>query len=122
MRNFKITVNGTVYDVSVEEVGTAVAPATAPVAAPAPAAVSNVAPKAAPAKVDGKPIRSPFPGTVAAVNVKAGDNVKRGDVLCIIEAMKMENDICAPEDGCVVSVNVNTGTKVDADELLITLG
>ena len=122
MRNFKITVNGTVYDVTVEEVGGNAPVNTTPVAAPAAASAPVAAPAPeATASAGGNAIRSPFPGTVVAMNVKAGDKVKRGDVLCVVEAMKMENDICAPDDGTVASVNVNTGTKVDADELLVTL-
>lgn len=121
MKYLKITVNGVAYDVQVEEAdGSAPAaavsaPAAAHKAAPAPAAK-----KAAPAG-EGDPINSPMPGTIINVKVKAGQDVKKGDVLVILEAMKMENEIKAPKDGKVTSVNVNKGESVDTGTLLVTL-
>lgn len=119
MKHLKITVNGVAYDVQVEEADGSTpapaAPAAAPKAAPAPAAK-----KAAPAG-DGDPINSPMPGTIVNVKVKAGQDVKKGDVLVILEAMKMENEIKAPKDGKVTSVNVNKGESVDTGTLLVTL-
>ena len=129
MRKFNVTVNGVAYDVEIEEVGAvASAPvaAPAPVASPAPAA-APAAPKAAPAapKAQGKAgsvaIKAPMPGTILKLNVKVGDSVKSGDVVCVLEAMKMENDICAPQDGVVSSVEVAQGASVATDAVLVTL-
>lgn len=130
MKTYRITVNGVAYDVTVEEMigGAAPAPAAAPapVAAPAPAAapapVAAPAPAAAPMPAGGEPVKAPMPGTIVRVNVKAGDAVKKGDVLVVLEAMKMENDICAPTDSTVVGVAVSQGATVSADEVLVTLG
>ena len=124
MRKFNVTVNGVVYEVEVEEVSGAVsAPAAAPVAAAAPAAAP--APKAAPAaagKAGSVAIKAPMPGTILKINVKVGDSVKKGDVVCVLEAMKMENDICAPEDGVGASVEVAQGASVATDAVVVTLG
>ncbi|MBE6662370.1 MAG: biotin/lipoyl-binding protein [Ruminococcaceae bacterium] len=131
MRKFNVTVNGLVYEVEVEEVGASApvaAPAAAPVAAPAPVAAAPAAapaPKAAPAasgKAGSVAIKAPMPGTILKINAKVGDTVKKGDVVCVLEAMKMENDICAPEDGVVASVEVAQGASVATDAVLITLG
>ena len=133
MKTYNITVNGVTYTVEVEEVGaTASAPvAAAPVAAPAapvaaPAA-APAAPKAAPAapKASGAAgavsVKAPMPGNIMKVNCKVGASVKKGDVLVVLEAMKMENDICAPQDGVVASVEVSQGASVETDALLVTL-
>lgn len=123
MKRFNVTVNGVTYDVVVEEVGGApaapVAAPTAPVAAPA-APAAAPAPKASGAQGAVK-VTAPMPGTIMKVNVSVGASVKKGDVLCVLEAMKMENDICAPEDGTVASVNVQKGASVNTDEVLVTL-
>lgn len=138
MKNYRVTVNGVAYDVVVEELGAGVAPvvtpapvyvpapapaaAPAPVAAPAPAAAP--APVAAPApagKAGATAIKAPMPGTVIKVNVKPGDAVKKGDVLCVLEAMKMENDIMAPSDGVVASVETSQGASVATDAVLVTM-
>lgn len=135
MRKFMITVQGVTYEVDVEEVqgGVSAAPiavaapaATAP-AAPAPSAAptSAAVPAAAPAPVAvaaGHTVKSPMPGTILGVNVKAGDTVKKGDVLCILEAMKMENEIMAPADSKVVQVVVGKGASVNSGDVLIVLG
>ncbi len=130
MRKFNVTVNGVAYDVEIEEVG---AVASAPVATPAPAAApapvaapaaAPAAPKAAPAaqgKAGSVSIKAPMPGTILKINVKVGDAVKAGDVVCVLEAMKMENDICAPQDGVVSSVEVAQGASVATDAVLVTL-
>ncbi len=119
MKHLKITVNGVAYDVQVEEADGS-APAAAPAAAPAPKA-APAPQKAAPAGGAGDPINSPMPGTIVNVPVKAGQAVKKGDVLVILEAMKMENEIKAPKDGTVTSVNVNKGESVNTGTLLVTL-
>ncbi len=133
MKTYNITVNGVTYTVNVEEVNGAAAPAPvatpAPVAAaPAPAAASAEAAAPAPAAAPVKnsaagaiSVKAPMPGNIMKVNVKTGDSVKKGDVLVVLEAMKMENDICAPEDGTVASVEVSQGATVETDALLITL-
>ena len=130
MKTYNITVNGVTYTVEVEEVGaTASAPvAAAPVAAPAaPVAAPAAAPKAAPAapKASGAAgavsVKAPMPGNIMKVNCKVGASVKKGDVLIVLEAMKMENDICAPDDGVVASVEVAQGASVETDALLVTL-
>ena len=125
MRKFQIVVNGTEYIVDVEELKGDAAPA--PVAAPAPKAAAPkaaaAAPKAAPAAAPAgaTTVKSPMPGTINAVNVTAGQAVKKGQVLCILEAMKMENEIMAPADGTVASVNVTKGQSVKSGDVLLSL-
>ena len=115
MKQLKITVNGTTYDVCVEEVGEV---ASAPVAvAPVPAPVVTPAPAAA----EGESVCAPMPGTILSVAVSAGNSVKKGDVLCVLEAMKMENEIYAPRDGVVASVTVSKGEAVESGKVLVTL-
>ena len=112
MKNYRVTVNGVAYDVVVEELNGSAAPApvAAPVAAPAPAG-----------KAGATAVKAPMPGTLIKVNVKVGDSVKKGDVLCVLEAMKMENDIMAPADGVVASVEASQGASVATDAVLVTL-
>lgn len=122
MKNYTITVNGTPYNVTVEEgTSTATAPAAAPVQAPAPQAAP--APKAAPAPAAAGSISvdAPMPGNILDIKVSNGAAVKAGQVLCVLEAMKMENDIVAPQDGTVASINVNKGDTVEAGQTIITL-
>ena len=124
MKRFNVTVNGVAYDVTVEEIGGA---AAAPVAAPAtpaaaPAAAPAPAPVAAPAGPAGATaVKAPLQGTVMKVLVKPGDKVTKGSPVCVIEALKMENDVPAPADGVVASVNVKSGDSVKTDEVLLTL-
>ena len=124
MKKYNITVNGTTYEVIVEEAGsTSSAPVfTAPVA-PAAAPAAPAAPKAAaPAGNQGaNNVTAPMPGTILDVKVSAGQAVKKGDVICVLEAMKMENDIPAPCDGVIASVNVQKGASVAANDVLATL-
>ena len=125
MRKFAITVNGTSYEVEVEEIGGAPTYAAAPVAAAsAPAAAPKAAPKhAAPAAAPAgaEAVKAPMPGNINDVRVKAGQSVKKGDILLILEAMKMENEIMAPRDGVVASVNVSKGATVSTGDLLLSL-
>ena len=121
MKNLRITVNGTAYDVQVEELGSSSAPAAAPaaasVAAPAPAAKP-----AAPAGAAGSVVvKAPMPGTVVNVVVSAGQAVKAGDDLVFIEAMKMETPVKAPQDGTVATIDVAKGESVDSGKVLVTL-
>jgi len=127
MRKFNIKVNGTSYDVEVEEIGGAAAaapalaapaPMAAPSAAPAPAA----APAAAAAPVaDGTQVNAPMPGNILDVKVAAGDSVNEGDLLMILEAMKMENEILAPTSGKVAGVQVAKGAAVNSGDVLVVI-
>lgn len=129
MKRFNVTVNGVAYDVTVEEIGGAApAPVAAPVAAPAPAAApvaAAPAPAAAPAAPAGAAgsieVKAPLQGTVMKVLVKPGDSVKKGSPVCVIEALKMENDVPAPADGVIASINVKSGDSVKTDEVLLTM-
>ena len=116
MRKYNVNVNGTAYEVTVEEVAAGAAPVAAPAAAPAPAP----APAAAPAGA-GEQVTSPMPGTILDVKVSSGQAVKSGDVLMILEAMKMENEIMAPRDGTVTAVSVSKGAAVETGTLLCTI-
>ena len=116
MKKYRVNVNGTQYDITLEVLegeAAAAAPKAAPAAAPA-------AP-AAKAPAGAQAINAPMPGTILAVNVKPGQAVKRGDVLVVLEAMKMENEIMAPRDGVVASVNVTKGATVSTGDLLLSL-
>lgn len=121
MKNYRITVNGVAYDVAVEELdqgSVAAAPAPVMSAAPAPA-------KKAPAKAAGaqgaEKVNAPMPGKIVGVKVKEGDHVSKGDVMVILEAMKMENEICAPKDGVIATVDVAVGDSVEGGDVLATM-
>ena len=124
MKNYTITVNGNVYEVTVEEgfTGAASAPKAA---APAPKAAPKAAPAAAPAAPAGAAgavaVTAPMPGKILGVKASAGQAVKRGQVLLILEAMKMENEIVAPQDGTVATINVAVGDSVEPGATLATL-
>ena len=117
MKKYRVNVNGSVYEVDVEDISGA-APVAAPAAAPAAAPVA--APVSAPA--GGEQVTSPMPGNILAVNVAAGDTVRKGQVLMILEAMKMENEIMCPCDGKIVSVSVTKGATVESGTLLCVIG
>lgn len=126
MRKFMINVNGNSYEVEVEEIkeGVTAAPQAVPApraAAPAPKAAPK--PAAAPAAVPAgaSTVTAPMPGTILSINVKAGDTVKKGQVLCILEAMKMENEIMAGADGTIASVGVSQGDSVSTGQVLFAL-
>ena len=133
MKKYNVTVNGVTYEVEVEEVGASFAPAApvqtaAPAAQPAPqqaapkaAEAPKPAPAAAPAAAGSISVKAPMPGNIIKVNVKAGDSVSKGDVLCILEAMKMENEILAPADGVVAALNVSQGATVQTDDVILSL-
>lgn len=130
---YKVTLNNRVYEVEVEE-GTAMlvdeyelaAPAApAPVAAPVAVAAAPVAAApaaAAPAAVaGGEPVKSPMPGNILKINVAQGQAVKEGDVLIVLEAMKMENDVVAPRDGTVAQIVVSKGAVVETGTTLVVM-
>ena len=136
MRKFNISVNGKSYEVEVEEIGGApsaqpapAAPKAAATPSPAPAAAPTPAPKAAPAPAasagsapaNATKISAPMPGTIVDIVVSQGQSVKKGDVLCILEAMKMENEIMAPSDGTVVGIYTQKGASVNSGDLLVAL-
>ena len=112
MKNYTITVNGNVYDVTVEEGGAGSTPVAAPKAAPK---------AAAPAGAGAVKITAPMPGKIVAVKANAGTAVKKGQVILVLEAMKMENDVVAPQDGTLASVDVATGASVEAGSVLATM-
>jgi biotin carboxyl carrier protein len=124
MKQYRITVNGKTYDVAVEELGgvrsaaQATATAAAPLAAPAAPAP---APSAAPSSSGSQAVKSPMPGTITALKAVAGQAVKRGEVLLILEAMKMENEIVAPADGTVAAFRVQAGASVNTGDTLVEL-
>ena len=114
MKAYKVTVNGNVYEITREVVDKAdIKAAPAPVAA-APAPVAS-------APAGGEAIKAPMPGTILKVNVSNGQAVKKGDVLFVLEAMKMENEIMAPCDGTVNGVAVNAGASVESGSALCTI-
>ncbi len=113
MKQFRITVNGTAYEVDVEEIGAAAAPAAGAPAAPA-------APAAAPA-AGATVITCPMPGTIVDIKVSAGDAVAEGQVLVVFEAMKMENEIVAPCAGTVAAIQVAKGDSVESGSVLMSL-
>ena len=126
MKKFNVTVNGTVYEVEVNEVG-GVAPVAAPApkaAAPAPKAAPAAAPAAAAAPVPAgaQTVDCPMPGKILSVAVTAGQAVKTGEVLCILEAMKMQNEIVAPHDATVAEVRVAANQTVATGDALVVLG
>lgn len=121
MKNYTITVNGNVYDVTVEEKGTGAvpvapaAPKAAPKAAPAPA------PKAAPAGAGSIQVKAGAAGKVFSIDASVGQAVKAGDAIVTVEAMKMEIPVVAPEDGTVASIDVAVGDAVESGAVLATL-
>lgn len=124
MKKYNITVNGNTYEVYVEEAdGAFTAPvASAPVAAPTAApAAKAAAPKAAATPAGANKVTAPMPGTILQVKVSQGQSVKKGDVICVLEAMKMENDIPAPCDGVIASINVQKGASVNAGDVLASI-
>lgn len=127
MKQFNVTVNGTTYDVVVDEVKAAAAPAlaAAPKAAAAPAPKAAPAPAAkpaAPVAAGAETVKCPMPGKILSVAVTAGQAVKKGEVLCVLEAMKMQNEIYAPHDATVTDVRVAANQTVSTGEDLIVLG
>jgi len=139
MKKYNVTVNGEIFTVSVEEIGGApvVVPAPPKAAAPAPKPAAPPTPPVMPAPAatppppkpvapipvpgDGNPVNSPLPGTILRINVSIGQAVKAGELLLVLEAMKMENDIVAPGDGVVKGIHATVGATVQSGDLLITI-
>lgn len=134
LKKYKITVDGKAYEVEVEDLGSAasaqsVAAVAAPVAAaPAPAeakpaapaqAPATAAPKAPAAEPKGEVLRAPMPGTILSVSATIGKTVKRGEILLVLEAMKMENEIVAHADGTIAAIYVQKGSSVNAGDTLV---
>ena len=131
-----VTVNGVSYNIEMEKpvatpkatpapapapkAAPAAAPKAAPAPAPAPAPKAAPAPAAAPA--GGKALKAPLPGVIKDIKVAVGDQVKEGQVVLILEAMKMENEIFAAEDGTVTAINTPQGTSVNTGDAIVTLG
>lgn len=130
IKAYRVNVNGKVYEVEVEEITAggqqtvAAAPSPAPVApkpapvAPAPAPTPAPAPKAA---ATGEIVEAPMPGTIVDIKVKEGDTVKEGDLVAVIEAMKMETDLFSTKSGVVTAVNAGKGASVNTGDAIITL-
>ena len=123
MKKYRVNVNGTVYEVEIEEMdaASAAASANAQAAAPAPAQSAPAAAPAPTATGAGEVITAPMPGNILSVKVHVGDNVVKGQVLMILEAMKMENEIICPRDGVVTSIPAIENAVVDTGMVLITL-
>ena len=127
---YKITLKGRTYEVEVEAGKAmllseyeAIVPTAAPAAAPVQETAAPAAAPAAPAVTGaGEAVNAPMPGTILKVNVQNGQAVKEGEVLCILEAMKMENEIMAPKSGTVTQVLVSKGSKVDTGAALVVIG
>ena len=122
MKKYVIKLNDKVYEVEMEEV---TAETSAAITSAAKSAPKTAAPSAAPAAAPvsgGQKVEIPMPGTILSVSVKAGDVVKKGQVLAVLEAMKMENEIVSPFDGKVVSVGVSKGDSVNPGDLLVQIG
>lgn len=125
---YVVTLNGKDYEVEVDELSEAIVTNVAPTAASAPAApvaaqpsAPAAAPAPAPVSGSGTAVKAPMPGTILKVNVTAGQSVKAGDIMFILEAMKMENEIVAPTDGTVSQVVAAKGSSVATDDVLAYL-
>ena len=126
MKKYKITVNGQTYEVEVEEIGgievspVLTEPAPAPVEQPKP----QPKPQAVKPKTSGKAgknkINAPMPGTILSIKKKVRDKIQKGDVVMILEAMKMENEIIAHGDGVVTSIDISEGASVNPGDILLT--
>ena len=129
MKSYTITVNGTAYEVTVEERGSAAAPAPAPAAAPAPAPAPAAAPAPAPAPAPAAPaggtgavkVTASVPGKVVKIVAEPGQALKPGDSIVILESMKMEIPIVAPQEGTLASIDTTEGASVENGDILATM-
>lgn len=123
MKKFKITVNGQTYEVEVEEIGgsgQSVSPSVEQQPQTQPAKIETVStPEVSTA---GTPVTAPMPGAILDIKVNVGDQVEEGDVVAVLEAMKMENELSAPVSGKVLSISFNKGTSVEANDTILTIG
>ena len=115
MRHYRVNVNGTAYEIAIEEISADEAKKAAPAQTSAPA------PASAPVSAGATTVSAPMPGTILSVNVNAGATVKEGDVLMILEAMKMENEIMAPKAGKIASVSATKGASVKTGDVLCVI-
>lgn len=122
MKKYVIKLNGKVYEVEMGEMGSAGTYTPAPQAAGTAAAPAAAPAPAAPMAGGGEPIIAPMPGNIIDVKVKVGDVIKKGQVLLVLEAMKMENELVAPHDGQVLSVSATKGSMVNVSEELMRIG
>lgn len=128
MKKYNVTVNGVTYEVEVEETGSgaqtvASAPQAAPAAPAASAAPAQTAKTAAaPAPAAGSAtVNAPMPGTILKMNVKVGDKVEKDSLICVLEAMKMENEIFTPTAGTITQINAPQGASVASGDVIVTL-
>lgn len=129
MKKYNITVNGKTYEVEVEEIGGSTAPAApkvtpapaAPAPTPAPVQASLKAEPSKPVPAGAKTVKAPIPGTILDIKVSEGQSISQGQLLFILEAMKMENEIFSPFEGVVTSIEVSKGASVNAGEVLLAL-
>lgn len=127
MRKFQVNVNGNTYEVEVEELGaggfvpTVAAPLAPPLAPKAPAAAPKAPAPVAPVSANATKVVAPMPGKIVDVKVKVGDTIKEGDLIAILEAMKMENEIFAGQGGTIASVNVTTGAMIESNDVIVTI-
>ena len=128
MKKFQVTVNGNTYEVEVEELGGSFTPTMqvpqVTKVVTAPVNTTPVAPQAAPqtnGAVNGTKVVAPMPGKIVDVKVSVGQSVKEGDLVAILEAMKMENEIFAPSSGTVAAINVSAGTAVETNDVIVVL-
>ncbi|WP_069997618.1 biotin/lipoyl-containing protein [Cellulosilyticum sp. I15G10I2] len=120
MKKFQVTVNGNAYEVEVEEIGGSFSPSAAPASAPT---AAPAAPKAVPAAVPANAVKvgAPMPGKIVGVKVAVGQTINEGDLVAVLEAMKMENEIFASKSGTIASVNVTTGAMVETNDVIVTI-
>ena len=122
MKKYSVKVNGTVYEVEVEEISGSAPVASKPEPVPAAPAAAPVPEKKAETPAGGVAVKAPMPGTILKMNVKVGDKIEKNTLVCILEAMKMENEIFAPEAGTVIAVNAAQGATVASGDAIVTLG
>lgn len=121
MKAYKVNVNGNVYEITLEVINKDDIKTTAPTQVAASAAPAQTSAPVAPAQAGGTTVSAPMPGTILKVNVANGQAVKKGDVLMVLEAMKMENEIMASCDGTIASVNVQAGASVETGAVLCSI-
>ena len=121
MKKYSVKVNGTVYDVEVEEVAAGAAAVEQPATEKTAPAPVKEAPKAASAPAGANAVKAPMPGTILKMNVKVGDKIEKDSLVCVLEAMKMENEIFSPAAGTVTAINAPKGATVATGDAIITL-